>query len=228
MNGLRSFVLRTGRATKAQERAMAVLLPHYGLPDQGVLDLDSCFGRSAPRYLEIGFGMGGALLAMAAAHPEQDYLGVEVHTPGVGCLLQGLEQQALTNVRVICSDAVGVLRDQLSAQSLDGIYIFFPDPWHKTRHHKRRLISPTFVQSLARVLKPEGLLHLATDWADYARHMLKVLEAEPAFINPQGAGVYAERPAARPLTKFEARGQRLGHGVWDLIYRRQADTHHNP
>jgi len=216
---VRSFVRREGRMTHAQRRALDELGPRYGLPhDQGVLDLDGAFGRSAPRVLEIGFGMGDALAEMAAAHPEQDYLGVEVHRPGVGSLLLKLDDLGLSNVRVLCADAVQVLKGCLADHALDAVHIFFPDPWPKKRHHKRRLVQPAFVELVRRKLKPGGRLHLATDWEDYAQHMLEVLETTAGLRNAAGPGGFAPRPDYRPLTKFERRGQRLGHGVWDLIF----------
>jgi tRNA (guanine-N7-)-methyltransferase len=189
------------------------------LPYQSaVLDFDAAFGRAAPRILEIGFGMGEGLAEIAAAHPENDYLGVEVHTPGVGALLKQLGERGLTNVRVIQHDAVEVLTKMLAPASLSGIHIFFPDPWHKKRHHKRRLIQPPLAQLLASRLQAGGYIHLATDWQDYAEQMLAVLAAEPLLANT--VADYAPRPDTRPLTKFEQRGIRLGHGVWDLLFRR--------
>jgi len=218
---VRSFVRREGRMTRAQHRALDELWPSYGLPhDQGVLDLDAAFGRCAPRVLEIGFGMGDALAEMAAAHPEQDYLGVEVHRPGVGSLLLKLDDLGLSNVRVSCADAVQMLRDCLADDAIDAVHIFFPDPWPKKRHHKRRLVQPAFVELLRRKLKRGGRLHLATDWEDYAQHMLEVLETTAGLRNAADPGGFAPRPDYRPLTKFERRGQRLGHGVWDLIFER--------
>ncbi len=216
---IRSFVLRAGRVGPGQARALAELGPQFLLPYQPLpLDLDSLYGRAAPKILEIGFGMGEGMAAIAQAHPENDYLGVEVHTPGVGALLKQLGERGLNNIRIIQHDAVEVLSLMLLPASLDGTHIFFPDPWHKTRHHKRRLIQPPLVQLLASRLQPGGYLHLATDWEDYAVQMLAVLRAEPLLINT--AADYAPRPESRPLTKFEARGLRLGHGVWDLLFRR--------
>jgi tRNA (guanine-N7-)-methyltransferase len=212
-------VLRAGRVGSGQARALAEIGPQFMLPYQPeLLDPDTVFGRSAPRILEIGFGMGEGLAEIAAAHPENDYLGVEVHTPGVGALLKQLGERGLTNVRVIQHDAVEVLNKMLAPASLAGIHIFFPDPWHKKRHHKRRLIQPPLVQLLASRLQPGGYIHLATDWQDYAEQMLAVLSAEPLLANT--VADYAPRPDTRPLTKFEQRGIRLGHGVWDLVFRR--------
>lgn len=217
---IRSYVLRAGRVGSGQARALAEIGPQFMLPYQpAVLDLDAVFGHPAPRILEIGFGMGEGLAESAAAHPEHDYLGVEVHTPGVGALLKQIGERSLANVRVIQHDAFEVLRDMLAPASLAGIHIFFPDPWHKKRHHKRRLIQPALAQLLASRLQPGGYLHLATDWQDYAEQMLAVLSAEPLLANTVAG--YAPRPDSRPLTRFEQRGIRLGHGVWDLVFRRR-------
>ena len=183
------------------------------------IDLNAVFGRPAPKILEIGFGMGDATAVIAAAHSEQDYLGIEVHGPGVGSLLLQIEVRALSNLKIIQHDAVEVLRDMIPDGSLAGVHIFFPDPWHKTRHNKRRLIKPDFVAQLARKLSPGGYLHAATDWEDYAVQILAVLSAEPALTNT--ADGYAPRPDYRPLTKFEQRGIRLGHGVWDIVFRKR-------
>ncbi|MDT3705377.1 MAG: tRNA (guanosine(46)-N7)-methyltransferase TrmB [Thiobacillus sp.] len=222
---IRSYVLRAGRVGSGQARALAELGPQFMLPYQAAaLDLDAVFGRAAanshpvPRILEIGFGMGEGLAGIAAAHPENDYLGVEVHTPGVGALLKQIGECGLTNVRVVQHDAVDVLTHMLAPDSLAGVHIFFPDPWHKKRHHKRRLIQPPLVGLLTSRLAPGGYIHLATDWQDYAEQMLTVLSAEPRLQNT--ATDYAPRPDTRPLTKFEQRGIRLGHGVWDLVFRR--------
>lgn len=219
---IRSFVRREGRFTPAQQRAFELLWPQYGLeagPEP--LDFAALFGRNAPCVLEIGFGNGESLAAMAQAHPERDYLGIEVHRPGVGRLLNLIEQAGLNNVRVLCADAVDVLTRQIPAASLDRVQIFFPDPWHKKRHHKRRLIQPGFVQLLAARLRTDGILHLATDWEEYAQHMLDVLDDSSDFANADPQGGFAPRPDDRPLTKFERRGENLGHGVWDLLYRRK-------
>lgn len=219
---VRSFVRREGRLTAAQRRALEDGLPRFGVPAGAApLDLAAFFGRDAPVFLEIGFGTGDALAALAAAHPEHNYLGAEVHRPGVGALLQKVMTGNLTNVRVATVDVLEVLA-RLPAAALAGAYIFFPDPWPKKRHHKRRLVQPPFVQELLRVLKPGALLHLATDWEDYARHMLEALNAEPGLENTAGLAVYAPRSAARPLTRFERRGLKLGHTVRDLCYRRRA------
>ncbi len=216
---IRSYVLRAGRVGSGQARALAEIGPQFMLPYQPAeLDLTAAFGRTAPHILEIGFGMGEGLAEIAAAYPDNDYLGVEVHTPGVGALLKQLGERGLTNVRVIQHDAVEVLTRMLVPASLAGIHIFFPDPWHKKRHHKRRLIQPPLVQLLASRLQAGGYIHLATDWQDYAEQMLAVLAAEPLLHNT--VADYAPRPDTRPLTKFEQRGIRLGHGVWDLVFRR--------
>lgn len=220
---IRSFVIRGGRQTVAQERAMAELWPRYGVEfDQQPIDLDQTFGRRAPRMLEIGFGAGEALLAFAQAHPELDCIGVEVHKPGVGHLLLGAEAAGLKNLRVICHDAVEVLQQQLAPGSIQLIHIFFPDPWHKKRHHKRRLIQPELVQLLARVLAIGGTLRLATDWEHYAMQMREVIDASPSFANDAPGTGFVARSEERPLTRFERRGHRLGHGVWDLSYTRIA------
>ena len=218
---IRSFVLRQGYMSKGQQRAYDSLLPQLGLRYQPeVQDLDAAFGRRAPKVVEIGFGMGGATADIAQARPDTDYLGIEVHGPGVGSLLKLVDERQLSNVRVIQHDAVEVFTHMLAPASLDGVHVFFPDPWHKKRHNKRRLIQPPFVALLASRIKPGGYLHLATDWEDYAIQMLDVLSQEPSLENT--ADGYAPRPDYRPLTKFEQRGLRLGHGVWDLVFRRRA------
>jgi tRNA (guanine-N7-)-methyltransferase len=217
---IRSFVLRQGRVSPAQQRACEELLPRFGIPYAAQpLDLKLAFGRSAPRILEIGFGMGDSTAAIALAHPENDYLALEVHTPGVGNLLKLIDAQQIANIRIIQHDAVEVLRDMIVANTLDGVQIFFPDPWHKARHNKRRLIQAPFIAQLVDKLKPGGYIHVATDWQDYAGQVLSVLSAEPLLENT--AADYAPRPVYRPLTKFEQRGIRLGHGVWDLLFRRK-------
>lgn len=218
---VRSFVIRGGRQTAAQQRAMDELWPSYGVEfSEQPVDLDRLFGRQAPRMLEIGFGAGEALLAFTQAHPELDCIGVEVHKPGVGHLLLGAESAGLKNLRVICHDAVEVLQQQLAPASIQLIHIFFPDPWHKKRHHKRRLIQPEFVALLARVLAVGGTLRLATDWEHYALQMREVIDASPSFANDAPETGFVVRNEERPLTRFERRGQRLGHGVWDLSYTR--------
>ena len=217
---IRSFVLRQGRVSPAQQRAVETLLPRFGIPYSAQpLDLSQAFGRTAPKILEIGFGMGDSTATIAQAAPENDYLALEVHTPGVGNLLKLIAAQQIPNIRIIQHDAVEVLRDMIEDVSLSGAHIFFPDPWHKARHNKRRLIQAPFVAQLVQKLKPGGYLHVATDWQDYAEQVLRVLSAEPLLENT--AADYAPRPEYRPLTKFEQRGIRLGHGVWDLVFRRK-------
>ncbi len=216
---VRSFVLRAGRSGSGQARALAELGPRFVLPFAAtLLDWNAVFGRAAPRVLEIGFGMGAATAAMTGAQPEFDFIGVEVHPPGVGALLQRTEALALTNLRIIQHDAVPVLEHMFAPASLHAIRIYFPDPWPKARHHKRRLIQPQFVAALASRLQPGGTLHCATDWQPYAQQMLDVLSAEP-LLHTEAEG-FAPRPDWRPLTKFEQRGLNLGHGVWDLIFTR--------
>ena len=222
---IRSFVRREGRITEAQRRALEELLPRYGVaPGEAPLDFVALFGRAAPLHLEIGFGNGEALAAMALAQPQNNYLGIEVHRPGVGMLLRRLDAECIPNVRVACSDAKEVLEQRIPDASLSAMYVFFPDPWHKQRHHKRRLVQPAFIALLGRKLKPGGTLHLATDWEDYAQQMLALLSVAEGFENAAGPGRYAPRPEARPLTRFERRGQRLGHGVRDLVFRRCPPT----
>jgi len=214
---IRSYVLRQGRVSDAQRRAVDELLPRFGVPFQREpLDLDRLFGRGAPRILEIGFGMGETTAAIAQAHPENDYLGIEVHTPGVGALLKRIAELGLANLRIVQHDAVEVIEHMLAPASLDGVHLFFPDPWPKKRHHKRRLVQPALVALLASRMKPGAYLHAATDWEDYAAQMLEVLRADPALANT--AAGFAERPATRPETKFEQRGLKLGHRVWDLVF----------
>jgi tRNA (guanine-N7-)-methyltransferase len=217
---IRSFVRREGRITRAQKQALTRLWPRYGLEANALLDLDACFGRAAPRTLEIGFGNGELLACMAGEEPAMDFLGIEVHRPGIGHLLLELERRELGNVRVICADAVQVLKNCLSDAALDRVLLFFPDPWPKKRHHKRRIVQPEFVELLARRLRPGGLLHMATDWVDYAQHMLEVMTGTASFRNRAGSGNTSPRPDYRPVTKFEQRGRRLGHGVSELLFER--------
>ena len=217
---VRSFVLRAGRMGTGQQRALAELGPRFVLPFQRQpLDAAAAFGRAAPLVLEIGFGMGAATAQIAQTRPDTNFLGVEVHTPGVGALLKRIGEDGLENLRIIQHDAVEVLEQMLAPGSLSGVHVFFPDPWHKKKHHKRRLIQPALVALLSSRLAPGGLLHCATDWQAYAEQMLEVLGAEPSLENT--ADGYAERPDYRPLTKFEARGLKLGHGVWDLLFRKR-------
>jgi tRNA (guanine-N7-)-methyltransferase len=214
--------LREGRITAAQDRALRELWPIYGMTlEAGPFDLDTRFGRAAPRCLEIGFGTGDVLAALAAANPAIDYLGVEVHRSGVGRLLLQIEREELRNLRIVCADAVEVLTRAISDGALAEVLIFFPDPWHKKRHHKRRLIDRGFVARVAAKLRPGGVLRLATDWQPYAEVMLAVCNAEPTLVSLSEDRTYVERPAFRPPTRFERRGERLGHGVWDLAYCRR-------
>ena len=217
---IRSFVVRAGRMGPGQLRALAELGPRFVLPYAAApFDFAASFGRDAPRVLEIGFGMGDATAAIAQALPGTDFIGVEVHTPGVGALLKQIGERGLTNLRLIQHDAVDVLQQMIAPDSLAGVHVFFPDPWHKKKHNKRRLIQPGFVQLLVSRLAPGGYLHCATDWQPYAEQMLAVLSAEPALRN--SAEAYAPKPDYRPLTKFEHRGLKLGHGVWDLVFVRR-------
>ena len=221
LHPMRSFVLRAGRMGPGQQRALQTLGPRFLLPyGPAPLNLDLTFGRKAPRVLEIGFGMGDATAQVAAALPGTDFIAVEVHAPGVGALLKQIGEKDLNNVRVLQHDAVEVMNQMLLPASLAGVHIWFPDPWHKKRHHKRRLMQPGFVAQLVTRIAPGGYLHCATDWEDYAEQMLQVLGAEPALRNT--AEAYAPRPEWRPLTKFENRGLKLGHGVWDVVFTRRA------
>ena len=216
---IRSFVLRQGRVSNAQRRAVATLLSVYGIAyAPGVLDFEQLFGRRAPTILEIGFGMGETTARIAQAHPENNYLGIEVHTPGVGSLLKRIAEDGLANLRLVQHDAVEVLEHMIAPAALAGAHVFFPDPWPKKRHHKRRLIQPGFVALLASRLAPGACLHAATDWQEYAEQILAVFAAEPALANT--APGFAPRPDYRPQTKFESRGLKLGHGVWDIIFRK--------
>lgn len=216
---IRSFVLRQGRMSDAQKRYMDELLPRYAVPYQeAILDTAATFGRQAPVVLEIGCGMGDTTVKIASIRPEADFIGIEVHGPGVGNLCKLIDEHKLTNLRVMQHDATEVVRDMIAPDSLAGIHVYFPDPWPKKRHHKRRILQPAFVAQLASRLAPGGYLHCATDWEEYAQFMLETLSAEPLLLNT--AAEYAEKPGYRPLTKFEARGLRLGHGVWDLVFKR--------
>lgn len=219
---------REGRLTKGQQRALDEFMPQYGLlemadgplPARSEFEFSHIFDNDHPVHLEIGFGNGQTLTSMAAQHPEHNYVGIEVHRPGVGnCLLQ-VEEKQLSNVRVICHDAVEVLQQLIADESLSAVYIFFPDPWHKKRHHKRRLVQTGFVELLKRKIKPGGILHFATDWENYAEHMLEVMSQVTGFENQAGEKQFSAKPDYRPTTKFETRGIRLGHGVWDLLFTR--------
>ncbi|MBK5913198.1 tRNA (guanosine(46)-N7)-methyltransferase TrmB [Rhodocyclus purpureus] len=218
---IRSFVLRQGRVSNAQQRYHESMMAQIGVPYAAApLDLDALFGRSAPKIFEIGFGMGETTATIAENRPDCDFIGVEVHTPGVGSLCKLVAERGLDNVRIIQHDAVEVLRDMIVPGTLAGAHIFFPDPWPKARHHKRRLVQPPLVALLASRLAPGGYLHCATDWENYAEQMLQVLSGEPLLENT--ADGFAPRPDYRPLTKFEQRGLRLGHGIWDVVFRRRA------
>ncbi|MFC1749229.1 tRNA (guanosine(46)-N7)-methyltransferase TrmB [Pseudomonadota bacterium] len=218
---IRSFVRRQGRMTEAQQRALDELWSKYGLePGDGLLNLDEVFGRSAPRVLEIGFGMGDSLAEMALVDPENDYIGIEVHRPGVGNLMAKLNDQGSENVRLFCHDAIEILATRIADESLDRVLLFFPDPWHKRRHNKRRIVQGPFIDAIRKKLKPGGIFHMATDWEDYAVWMMKEMNQTEGFENVAGPGLYSERPAYRPVTKFERRGHRLGHGIWDLLFKR--------
>jgi tRNA (guanine-N7-)-methyltransferase len=219
---IRSFVLRQGRMSEAQQRYLDDMLPKIGIDYRvAPLDLDEAFGRQAPKILEIGFGMGETTARIAAAMPEHDFLGIEVHTPGVGALCKLIAEGNLTNLRIMQHDAVEVMRDMIADGALAGVHLFFPDPWRKKRHFKRRIVQADFVALIARKLAPGGYFHCATDWEDYAHWMLEIIAAEPLLHNT--ADGFAPRPDYRPLTKFENRGLKLGHGVWDLVFRRRSE-----
>jgi len=218
---IKSFVLRQGRLSAAQQKAIDSQWPKFGLAvSDELLDLTELFGRDAPTIVEIGFGMGKSLAEMAEANPQQNYIGIEVHRPGIGALLKLVEEKGLTNVRVYNHDAIEVLEKCIPKDALAGVYLFFPDPWHKKRHNKRRIVQPGFVNTFASYLKPGGQFHMATDWEDYALHMMEVMNEADSYVNISGKGQYTPRPECRPLTKFEARGHSLGHGVCDLIFER--------
>jgi len=217
---IRSYVIRTGRITDSQRKAFADHWERYGLSlHDGLADWTALFGRQAPVVLEIGFGMGDSLLEMAVAEPDIDFVGIEVHSPGVGRLMNNAAERGIPNLRVYMADALDVLEDCIPDASLNRVQIYFPDPWHKKKHHKRRMVQPPLIQHVRRKLVIGGLVHLATDWQNYAEHMLEVMTAAEGFANEAGQG-YAPRPPFRPVTKFERRGERLGHGVWDILYSR--------
>ncbi|MDD1620981.1 MAG: tRNA (guanosine(46)-N7)-methyltransferase TrmB [Methylococcaceae bacterium] len=217
---IRSFIRRQGRATVGQKQALENHWDKYCLSPQDDFDLGDAFGRQAPLIVEIGFGNGASLAEMAAANPDLNYLGIEVHRPGVGHLMMLLEQRGITNVRIYHHDAIEILEQKIPDHSLAGVHLFFPDPWHKRRHHKRRIVRPSFLELLTKKLVPGGYFHAATDWEDYARDMLATLSANSGLKNASPTGDYCPRPDYRPLTKFENRGLGLGHGVWDLVFTR--------
>lgn len=218
---VRSYVIRGGRITAGQKAAFDRYWEAYGLSlYQGSMDSVKVFGRSAPLVVEVGFGMGDSLVAMASTETDKDYLGIEVHPPGVGRLINAAGKGGLHNLRVYMADAVDVLKDCVPDQSIDRFQLYFPDPWHKKKHHKRRIVQPEFVQLIATKLKSGALLHFATDWEHYAEQMAEVLQAAPGLVSEGGNSPFVERPPFRPITKFEQRGARLGHGIWDLLYRK--------
>ncbi|MPY05868.1 tRNA (guanosine(46)-N7)-methyltransferase TrmB [Salinivibrio sp. VYel8] len=220
---VRSFVRREGRLTKGQEQALNESWPTMGIDFEATeLDWQQVFGNDNPVVLEIGFGMGASLVEMAKNAPEKNFVGIEVHTPGVGACLMAAREADVTNLRVMCHDAVEVFEQMLPKDSLDTVQLFFPDPWHKKRHHKRRIVQLPFAEMVRDKLKVGGVFHMATDWENYAEHMIDVMEAAPHYQNVAQEGLYVPRPDDRPLTKFEQRGQRLGHGVWDIKYTRTA------
>ena len=219
---VRSFVLRQGRLTPAQQKALDSHWQQYGIDfSDALLDFDTIFGRHAPITLEIGFGNGESLLEQAINHPERDFLGIEVHTPGVGHLIHGAQQAGISNLRVIRHDAVEVLNKQIPENTLDRVQLFFPDPWHKKRHHKRRILQDDFVELIRNHLKVGGHFHMATDWQNYAEHMLEVMDQHTGFFNVAGEAHFVSAEGLRPQTKFERRGLRLGHGVWDMVYQKK-------
>lgn len=216
---IKSFVTREGRMTPGQERALSVVWPDFGIEHGNkTIDPASLFNNLQPVIIEIGFGMGHSLAEMAIEHPDQNFIGIEVHKPGVGTLLKAIESEGIGNIRVMCFDAVEILEKQIADNSIDGFQIFFPDPWHKAKHHKRRLIQAKFVTQLIQKLKPGGFIHLATDWENYAEQMMEVLSEFDELNNEYGKGQFATSRCGRPITKFERRGERLGHGVWDLYF----------
>ena len=218
---IRSFVMRAGRTTLGQERALEEVWPTFGLEvKNGKIDLAELFGREADTVLEIGFGMGESLISMAKASPHLNFIGIEVHSPGVGACLMAAGERGVTNLRVFCHDAVEVLADCIPDSSLGGMQLFFPDPWHKKRHHKRRIVQAEFAETIRKKLAIGGIFHMATDWENYSEHMIEVMSVAPGYENTATEGNFVARPDWRPLTKFEQRGHRLGHGVWDIIYKR--------
>ena len=218
---IRSYVVRAGRMTDGQRNAFETSWSTYGLKlADGAIDTDAVFGRTGPKVLEIGFGMGDSLLQMAAAEPKTDFIGIEVHPPGVGTIMNTAKAEGIQNLRVYLADANDVLEECFASHSIDRLQLYFPDPWHKKKHNKRRIVQPEFVQLVREKLRPGGVLHMATDWEHYAEQMLETLDAAEGFENIAGIGQYSSRPDYRPMTKFEKRGERLGHGVWDLIYKK--------
>lgn len=206
--------------TNSQQRALDELWPRFGIDPDITIDPPALFQRSAPLHLEIGFGMGHALLELAQINPDSDYLGIEVHRPGVGRLLDEIDKMGITNIRLLKHDAIEVIGQQIPANSLDSVMLFFPDPWHKKRHNKRRIVQPDFVGKIHNLLKPGGIFHLATDWEEYSEWMMDIISHDSGFVNMAGAGKFSTRPASRPVTKFETRGIRLGHDVWDLLFEK--------
>lgn len=218
---IKSFVLREGRLTTGQEKALRELWPIWGIEYSGnILDLKAIFGREAKLTVEIGFGMGKSLVEMAKAAPERDFIGIEVHTPGVGAALAYAKELGISNLRVMHHDAVEVFQNMLPLDSINSLQLFFPDPWHKAKHHKRRIVKPEFLDMVIPHLAKDGYIHMATDWQNYAEEMLEILSADNRLINLSADGTYVPRPEFRPLTKFENRGQKLGHGVWDLMFKK--------
>lgn len=220
---IKSYVLREGRLTTGQERALRELWPEWGIEyTESLLDLDKVFGRSnAPLTVEIGFGMGKSLVEMASKAPERNFIGIEVHTPGIGACLADIREHNISNLRVVHHDAVEVFNSMIPDDSVDTLQLYFPDPWHKARHHKRRIVKPEFLDMIMPKLRQGGVIHMATDWENYAEQMLEVLSADSRIENLSADNTYVPRPDFRPLTKFELRGQRLGHGVWDLMFRKK-------
>jgi len=220
---IRSFVMRAGRTTLGQERALEEVWPIFGLTvAAGMIDLKEVFGRDADTVLEIGFGMGESLISMAKEAPQKNFIGIEVHRPGVGRLLSRISEEGLANIRVYNEDAIDVLDKCIPNGSLSTLQLFFPDPWHKKKHHKRRIVQPEFAHKIKAKLTVGGCFHMATDWQNYAEHMMEVMEAAADYSNVAGANIYSPQPPTRPVTKFQRRGEKLGHGVWDLIFSRDA------
>jgi tRNA (guanine-N7-)-methyltransferase len=219
---IKSFVRREGRMSQRQANAYENYMSDYGLIfEQKLISFNDLFNNDSPVTLEIGFGMGHSLVEQASRYSEQNFLGIEVHRPGVGSILADIQEKGLTNLRVICHDAIEIIEHMLADDSLSKAQLFFPDPWHKSRHHKRRIVKPEFVQSLQKKLKLGGLFHMATDWENYAEHMLEVMQQEQGWKNHSDNNTFVARPESRPETKFEKRGERLGHGVWDLIFEKE-------